>query len=88
MGLNRFLTTLTGSFLSRTGPPILTGSLLSRIAEPDWAADPDRFIAEPDWFVDVSDRVIISPGFITWYSFAFFIFAEEAQYNLVWNVQN
>ena len=28
--LNRFLTTLTGSFLSWTGPPILTGSLLSR----------------------------------------------------------
>ena len=26
----RFLTTLTGSFLSRTGPPILAGSLLSR----------------------------------------------------------
>ena len=25
-----FLTTLTGSFLSRTGPPILAGSLLSR----------------------------------------------------------
>ena len=25
-----FLTTLTGSFLNRTGPPILAGSLLSR----------------------------------------------------------
>ena len=39
--VNRFLTTLTGSFLSWTGPPILAGSLLSRTGL-DWCVGNEK----------------------------------------------
>ena len=91
--INRFLTTLTGSLLSRTGPPILTSSLLSRTGSSMLRFFLDRiqnlYFPSHSIRYGVQQSRRVSPGFITWLQFClFFIFAEEAQYNLVRNVQN
>ena len=78
--LDRFLPTLTGSFLSRAGDPDRF------IVEPDWFVDvSDRVIifrTEPG----VCDSIPRFPFFRV--PNTPFLFAEEAQYNLEQNVQN